>query len=102
VLERRTKSIHLLVGQVRKEGVMATWQVQEAKTRLSEVIERARTEGPQTITRHGAERAIVLSIEDYRALAANKPDFKAHLLGGPKLDDFSIDRDRDTGRDIDL
>ena len=81
---------------------MAVWQVQEAKTRLSEVIERARTEGPQTITRHGAERAIVLSIEDYRALAANKPDFKAHLLGGPKVDDFSIDRDRDTGRDIDL
>ncbi len=81
---------------------MAIWQVQEAKTRLSEVIERARTEGPQTITRHGAERAIVLSIEDYRALAANKPDFKAHLLGGPKVDDFSIDRDRDTGRSIDL
>ena len=81
---------------------MAIWQVQEAKTRLSEVIERARTEGPQTITRHGAERAIVISIEDYRALAANKPDFKAHLLGGPKVDDFSIDRDRDTGRSIDL
>jgi antitoxin Phd len=81
---------------------MATWQVQEAKTRLSEVIERARTEGPQTITRHGAERAIVISIEDYRSLVAHQPDFKAHLLGGPKVDDFSIDRDRDTGRRIDL
>jgi len=81
---------------------MAIWQVQEAKTRLSEVIERARTEGPQTITRHGAERAIVISIEDYRALVAHQPDFKAHLLGGPKVDDFSIDRHRDTGRSIDL
>jgi antitoxin Phd len=81
---------------------MAVWQVQEAKTRLSEVIERARTEGPQTITRHGAERAIVISIEDYRALVAHKPDFKAHLLGGPKVDDFAIDRDRDTGRSLDL
>jgi antitoxin Phd len=78
---------------------MATWQVQDAKTRFSEVIERAHTEGPQTITRHGAERAVLLSIEDYRALAAHKPDFKAHLLGGPKLDEFSIDRDGDTGRD---
>jgi len=102
LLEAQTKTIHLLVSQDRTEVVMATWQVQEAKTRLSEVIERARTEGPQTITRHGAERAIVLSIEDYRALAANRPDFKAHLLGGPKVDDFSLDRDRDTGRDIDL
>ena len=42
---------------------MATWQVQNAKARLSEVIERACTEGPQMITRHGAERAVVLSIE---------------------------------------
>lgn len=72
---------------------MATWQVQEAKSRFSEVIERARTEGPQTITRHGAERAVVLSVEDYRALAAHKPDFKAHLLGGPKVEEFSIERD---------
>ena len=81
---------------------MATWQVQEAKTRLSEVIERARTEGPQTITRHGAERAVVLSIEHYRALAAHKPDFKAYLLGGPKFDDFSTERDRDIGRPVEL
>src|ERR1700739_3345160 len=79
---------------------MARWQVQDAKTRVSEVIDRARTEGPQTITRHGEERAIVISIEDYRALVAHQPDFKAHLLGGPKVDDLSIDRDRDTGRRI--
>jgi antitoxin Phd len=72
------------------------------KTRLSEVIERARTEGPQTITRHGTERAVVLSIEDYHALAAHKPDFKAYLLGGPKVDDFSIERGRDTGRAVEL
>jgi antitoxin Phd len=81
---------------------MATWQVQDAKTRLSELIERARTEGPQTITRHGAERAVVLSIEDYRALEAHKPDFKAYLLGGPKVEEFSIERDRDPGRTIEL
>lgn len=81
---------------------MATWQVQDAKTRLSEVIERARTEGPQTITRHGAERAVVLSIEDYRALAAHQPDFRTYLLGGPKVDDFPIERDRDMGRAIDI
>jgi prevent-host-death family protein len=81
---------------------MATWQVQDAKTRLSEVIERALAEGPQTITRHGAERAVVLSIEDYRALAAHKPDFKAYLLGGPKVDEFTIERDRDVGRAFEL
>ncbi|MGO4722453.1 MULTISPECIES: type II toxin-antitoxin system Phd/YefM family antitoxin [unclassified Inquilinus] len=81
---------------------MAEWQVQEAKARFSEVVEKARTEGPQTITRHGRERAVLLSIEDYRALLAHQPDFRAFLLGGPKVDEFEIERDRDTGRDIAL
>jgi len=81
---------------------MATWRVQDVKARFSEVVERARTEGPQTITRHGAERAVLLSIEDYRALAAHRPDFKAYLLGGPKVDDFDVERDPDPGRAIEL
>jgi prevent-host-death family protein len=79
---------------------MSVWPVQDAKTHLSTLIERARSDGPQTITRHGAPRAVVLSIEDFRALEAHKPDFKAYLLGGPKLDDFSIARDGDPGRDV--
>jgi antitoxin Phd len=82
---------------------MATWQVQDAKTRLSEVIERARAEeGPQMITRHGKDRAVVLSIEDYRVLAAHRPDFKSYLLNGPKVDDFGVERDRDAGRAVEL
>src|SRR5712692_7248470 len=64
--ENRIIHPYNLVGMDRARPVMATWQVQEAKTRLRELIERANTEGPQTITRHGAERAVVLSIEDYR------------------------------------
>ena len=79
---------------------MARWQVQEAKMRLSRVIEEAQTKGPQLITRHGAERAVVLSIEDFRSLTAHKPDLRAYLLGGPKVDDFEIERDCDTGREI--
>jgi antitoxin Phd len=85
-----------------REVLMAVWQVQEAKTRLSEVIEEANTKGPQIITRHGAERAVVLSIAEYRALTAHKPDLRAYLLGGPKVDSFNVPRDRDTGRDVSL
>jgi antitoxin Phd len=81
---------------------MTVWQIQDAKAHFSEVIARACRDGPQMITRHGTERAVVLSIEDYRALVARKPDFVAHLLGGPKVEEFSIERDRDTGRDIEL
>jgi len=81
---------------------MARWQVQEAKTKFSEVIELAQKKGPQIITRHGSERAVVLSISDFRALTAHKPGLKEYLLGGPKVNDFEIERDRDTGRKITL
>lgn len=79
-----------------------TWQLQQAKTRLSEVIEEAHTRGPQIITRHGAERAVVLSIADYRSLVAHKPNLIEYLLGGPKVEGFEIERSSDTGREIDL
>jgi prevent-host-death family protein len=81
---------------------MAIWQLQQAKTHFSEVVEKARTEGPQTITRHGMARVVVVSVEDYRALLAHKPDFQSYLLGGPKCDNFEIERDRDRGREVSL
>jgi prevent-host-death family protein len=81
---------------------MSLWQLQQAKTRLSELIEEAQVKGPQIITRHGAERAVLLSISDYRSLVAHKPDFKTYLLGGPKVEGFEIEPSRDTGREIEL
>jgi len=83
-------------------GDMGIWQVQEAKTRFSAVIDEAETQGPQIITRHGTERAVVLSIAEYRALTAHKTDLRELLLGGPKFDDFEVERDKDTGREVDL
>ena len=87
---------------------MTAWQVQQAKTHFSEVIERAQSEGPQTITKHGKPRAVVISTAEYEALCNGKPkpkrDFVDFLMNaGPKFDEFEIERDKtDTGRDIDL
>ena len=81
---------------------MSIWQIQEAKTHFSEVIEEANSNGPQVITRHGSERAVILSVADYRALTAHKPDLREYLLGGPKTDSFEVKRSRDTGRKIRL
>jgi antitoxin Phd len=81
---------------------VARWQVQEAKMRLSQVIEEAQSKGPQMITRHGVDRAVVLSIDDFRTLSAHKPDLREYLLGGPKVDDFELEPDRDPGREISL
>ncbi len=81
---------------------MTTWQVQQAKTHFSEVIERAQSEGPQTITKHGKPRAVVLSATEYEALRAGGPkpkrDFNDWLLHeGPKFDEFEIERDKRYG-----
>ena len=43
------------------EVIMHAWQMQEAKARLSEVVKRAESEGPQDITLHGRSVAVVLS-----------------------------------------
>lgn len=54
------------------------WQLQEAKNKLSEVVEDALKNGPQVITRHGVETVVVLSINDYKKMQ----------LGQKKLSDF--------------
>ncbi len=82
---------------------MQTWQLQEAKNRLSEVVDSALRQGPQVITRRGAETAVVLSIEDYRKMRRPETDlvsfFQASPLAGVELD---LERDRKAGREIDL
>src|SRR6266851_10280778 len=42
-----------------------SWQIQTAKARFSEVFRRARTEGPQLITRQGKEGVVMISGEQY-------------------------------------
>lgn len=79
---------------------MTTWQVQYAKARLSELLDRAECEGPQTISRHGKPRAVIISIADYRQLEAANVSFVDHLVGGPKVAEFEVARDPDTGRDV--
>ncbi|MBA2270439.1 MAG: type II toxin-antitoxin system Phd/YefM family antitoxin [Chthoniobacterales bacterium] len=44
------------------------WQLQDAKSRLSELVNRAQRNGAQTITRHGRPIAVVLSAESYARL----------------------------------
>lgn len=46
----------------------ATWTLHDAKARLSEVLRRAQTEGPQHVTVHGRQEAVVLSAEEFRRL----------------------------------
>ena len=42
------------------------WSVAEAKAKFSEIIERAMSEGPQTITRNGRTTAVVVGAEEWQ------------------------------------
>jgi antitoxin Phd len=79
------------------------WALQDAKNRLSEVIHKAEEEGPQTITRHGKDVAIVVSVGEFKKLAAPAGDLVKFLRSSP-LAQVGIDlsRDDDRGREIDL
>ena len=79
------------------------WQLQEAKQRFSELVQRALNEGPQIVTRRGREAVVVLSADEYRRLTGQVPDFRDFLLQGPDLSLLELDRcARDLPRDVEL
>ncbi|HLH24575.1 MAG TPA: type II toxin-antitoxin system prevent-host-death family antitoxin [Chloroflexota bacterium] len=78
------------------------WQVQEAKQRFSQLVQRAIDEGPQVVTRHGRDVVVVVAADEFRRLTSNKPDFKEFLLSGPDLSALDLERVRDLPRDVDL
>jgi prevent-host-death family protein len=76
---------------------MATWPIQEAQRKLSELIDRALSEGPQVITRHGVEVVVVMSITQYKSFTASKQRMGDFLLSSPlHKSGLIIERDRDS------
>lgn len=57
-----------------------TWQLQDAKNRLSELVETTLTDGPQVITRRGRDTAVLISYADYQKLVQKKLSVKEALL----------------------
>jgi prevent-host-death family protein len=82
---------------------MTIWQLQDAKARLSEVVKKASSEGPQHITVHGEPSAVLISETDYRRLtrpAKTLIDFiRDSPLHGVELD---LERDRSPVRVLTL
>jgi antitoxin Phd len=60
------------------------WQLQDAKARFSELVRKAIKEGPQTVTRHGKDAVVVLSVEQYKKLEGRRPSLLEVLMSGPE------------------
>jgi prevent-host-death family protein len=74
------------------------WQVQEAKQRFSELIRSVQADGPQFVTKHGEDVAVVIDIGEYRRLRGRAPDFKDFVRSGPGFDSLEIDRSAEPSR----
>jgi prevent-host-death family protein len=60
---------------------MRSWAVQDAKARFSELLETCLREGPQIVTKRGADAAVLVPVEDWRRLQrAARPTLKELLV----------------------
>lgn len=82
---------------------MNLWQLQEAKSRFSELVERSLRNGAQIVTRRGKKVVVVLSYEEYRRLTATQRNLAQFLLQSPLAgSELEIERDRSLPREVDL
>ncbi|MGF1676054.1 MAG: type II toxin-antitoxin system Phd/YefM family antitoxin [Rivularia sp. (in: cyanobacteria)] len=76
------------------------WQLQEAKNKFSEVVDKAINEGAQVITRRGVEVAIVLSYREYRQMIASKKKISEFFRESPLVEeDLDFSRDKSDARE---
>jgi antitoxin Phd len=69
------------------------WPIQEAQTRFNELLDACQSDGPQLITRRGAEAAVLVPVAQWHRLhAASKPSLKELLLGDTARTDLLVPR----------
>jgi prevent-host-death family protein len=93
----------IIVSRTFSTGAAKQWQLQEAKNRLSQVVDQARHNGPQMITLRGKPTAVVISVEEFRVLTEPKTSlssfFRQSPLSGVELE---LERSQDLPRNLDL
>lgn len=77
------------------------WQLADAKSKLSEVVNRALSEGPQRITRRD-DAVMILSEAEYLRLTGKRTSLVQKLMDGPSMEDIDLTRDNASMRDVDL
>ena len=82
---------------------MTAWQLQDAKNRFSALVKAAESEGPQVVTVHGKDKAVLLSVEAYQQLIQRKGSLLDFFQSSPwAKTDIETSRSGDTGREVEL
>lgn len=90
-----------MTSQLEKHG--EEWGIAEAKARFSEMIDRALSDGPQTITRNGRRTVIVVSADEWARRGRRQGSLADFFASSPlRGSDLRIERPQDGPRDITL
>lgn len=83
---------------------MQSWQMQDAKVHLSELVKLTESEGPQDITLHGHSVAVVLSRKTFDRLTGNGQSLVEFMRNSPLsgLDELNFERDKSTNRELEF
>lgn len=79
--------------------VVMSWQLQQAKAKFSDLVQKAIDEGPQTVSRHGKDVVVVLSAQQYALMQKRQIDLK-DLLPRLAVDETDLGRNKDFPRDV--
>ncbi len=94
------------IAQLAGEKIMLEkkhWPLQDAKNKFSSLVEQARHDGPQIVTKHGKEAVVVLSVDDYRKLVRPKTGLAQFFQNSPRADEkIDLTRSKEFSRDIEL
>lgn len=80
-----------------------TWQLQDAKSKFSQLVDKAMHSNPQFVTKHGNNAVVVMSFKDYEKFTRPKNDLVSFLRNSPLAEaNLEITRSHDLPRDIEL
>lgn len=82
-----------------------TWQLQDAKSKFSQLVESAMHNSPQFVTKHGNNAVVVLSFDEYKKMTKPKQDLVTFFKNSPFSDsdiELDVSRSKDSPRDVEL
>lgn len=83
-------------------STIPTWQLQDAKNRFSELVDKTLDDGPQIVTRRGRPVVVVMSFETFQTLTLPGSLSEFLLLSPLAGAELNIERDRSLAREVDL
>ena len=82
---------------------MEQWQLQDAKNRFSEVVDKALQNGPQVVTRRGVETVVIMSVDEFHELTRMKTSIVEFFRKSPlRKTKLNLERNKEAPREIDL